>query len=223
MFVHFESDLNTQLRPLSQLQCAYHVPYLRKLILEAQDEVVEFEVEVEEEVDEEEEMRDDDEGGECGSDDSSAIGENCAAESPASDDVEQPDLIEAPRKRTRTRKETRRETVPISQALRALQQTFGSLSRSTGTTTVLCRALGINPYLQQDGQEFWKLFIPELDFPKMAELYSGHFVDYLREVVVDDEDCAGEEKKSDDDASAPRERIKNEPFLDLSIPVAEGG
>jgi len=208
----------------SQLQCAYHVPYLRKLILEAEDEVVEVEVEVEEEVDEEEERRDDDEGGECGSGDASAIGENCAAERPASCDEEQPDATDAPRKRTRIRKETRRETVPISQALRALQQSFGSLSRSTaGTTAVLCRALGINPYLQQDGQEFWKLFIPELDFPKMAELYSGHFVDYLREVVDDDEDCAGEEKKSDEDATAPRERIKNEPFLDLSIPVAEGG
>jgi len=206
---------------------------LRKLILEAEDELVEVEVEIEEEVDEEEEIdeegerRDDDEGGEegeCGSEDASAIGENCATERPASDDEERPDAAVTPRKRTRMRKETRRETVPISQALRALQHTFDSLSRpTTGTTNVLCRALGINPYLQQDGQEFWKLFVPELDFPKMAELYSGHFVDYLREVVDDDDECAGEEKKSDDDANAPRERIKNEPFLDLSIPVAEGG
>ena len=138
------------------------------------------------------------------------------------------------------------EIVPISHALQALKVVFNSLTHpsggGSGSTTVLCRTLGINPYLQQDGQEFWKLFIPELDYNKLAKLYSGYFEDYVREIVPDEEnksgstmdeedDFYGEEKKEEDeDKSAAvedgdnkaRERVRTEPFLDLSIPVAEG-
>ena len=141
--------------------------------------------------------------------------------------------------------------MPISHALRALKVTFNSLHdnpSSSGSTSILCRTLGINPYLQQDGQEFWKLFIPEIDYTKLASLYSGYYEDYVREIVneretiIDDDeedlvasDDYGEEKKDDDEDfelasratrhasdTKARERRRIKPFLDLSIPVAEG-
>ena len=68
-----------------------------------------------------------------------------------------------------------------------------------GTTQILCRSLGINPYIQQDGQEFWKLFVPELDYTQLSELYTGYYDDYIREIV--DENGGGweEEKKEEED------------------------
>lgn len=142
-------------------------------------------------------------------------------------------------KKTVIRKETREEVSKISYALQALKVTFHSLTHSaggkSGSTNILCRTLGINPYLQQDGQEFWKLFVPELDCEELTELYSGYFEDYVREIVpgadggdgMDGSDCEGEEKKEDEDgggsaSTEARERVRTEPFLDLSIPVAEG-
>ena len=111
-------------------------------------------------------------------------------------------------------------------ALRALQQTFKSLmpGQTAGSTHSLCRSLGINPYIQQDGQEFWKLFVPELDYSKFTELYTGYYDDYIREVIVKSESFISEEKKNDKDVMMkPRERVRTDPFLYLSIPVTEGG
>jgi len=227
----------------AQLQAAYHVPYLRQLVLDADDEVVDIEVEVEEEVDEEEECREGDEGDDVpevsvsDNADGTTNDEDGAIDARINDSEMEIDTIpddaqeetndasyEPPQKRTRIRREIRHKTIPISSALRALQHTFSTLSRqSSGTTNVLCRALGINPYLQQDGQEFWKLFVPEVDYDGLAELYSGHFDDYIREKIVNDEHFEEEKKEEDVSAVKPRERVRKEPFLDLSIPVAEGG
>jgi ubiquitin carboxyl-terminal hydrolase 7 len=127
--------------------------------------------------------------------------------------------------------ELRTETRPISNALRALQHTFVSLtprngqSASSGTTQALCRSLGINPFIQQDGQEFWKLFVPELNYDKMTQLYSGYFDDYVREILPEsdnDSNCEEKKDKEGDHVGKPRERVRTEQFLDLSIPVAEG-
>ena len=67
----------------------------------------------------------------------------------------------------------------------------------------------------------------------MASLYSGYFEDYVREIipgesdVEGEDDFAGEEKEEDIELESAevdqtRERVRTEPFLDLSIPVAEG-
>ena len=204
----------------SQLQCAYHVPYLRQVVLSARDEMVEVEVEVEYEV--EEEKKDDgtaiEEGDVTNCDDinDSEAPDNDSSEQTIGNDSEDC-LSPTSNKKTVRRKEMRQEVQPISIALRSLQHTFGTLggSSTSGSTNILCRALGINPYIQQDGQEFWKLFIPEVDYSKLTDLYSGYFDDYVREVtpVAENDNNTG---------TNPRERIRTEPFLDLSIPVAEG-
>lgn len=242
----------------AQLQCAYHVPYLRKLVLVADDKVireeVEVEVEVEIEVDDNVEVDTADDNHQAtndtqvSNDDHNSerdLGSELPADEVVNDDADKPTTLR--KTKTVVRKETKESIVPISHALRALKATFNSLHNnpfSSGSTSILCRTLGINPYLQQDGQEFWKLFIPEIDYNKLARLYSGYYEDYVREIVpesetrIDDEmvvasDDYGEEKKDDGEFESmsfargakndkARERKRIEPFLDLSIPVAEG-
>jgi len=212
----------------AQLQCAYHVPYLRQLVLSAQDEVVDVEVEVEVEVGEEkkDEYADNEVG--TNSDDVNYV-DNDDETTPVQDSAEEAvgnESEEQPHTKTKTlrRTEVKKEVRPISIALRSLQHTFSTLdgSSTSGTTNILCRALGINPYVQQDGQEFWKLFIPEVDYDKLSQLYSGYFEDYVREIVPGTTAEDGGEVTADTQSNIPRERVRTEPFLDLSIPVAEG-
>lgn len=208
----------------AQLQCAYHVPRVRELVLRAKDRVVEIEVEVEE----------DDAKIEDDIDQSNTFDEQQAADEFDHLPDESETLIDAIDEESTTalpakNKIIKQEQHPISPALSALQHTFQSLSPTTsssGTTQILCRSLGINPYIQQDGQEFWKLFVPELDYTQLSQLYTGYYDDYIREIV--DENGGGweEEKKEDmpmrENNFEPRERIRTDPFLDLSIPVTEG-
>jgi ubiquitin carboxyl-terminal hydrolase 7 len=65
-----------------------------------------------------------------------------------------------------------------------------------------CAALGIPVLEQQDSQEFWKLLLPALGLPSLADLYQGAYEGYLRAL-----DGSG------------RERRREEPFLDLSLEV----
>ncbi len=234
----------------AQLQCAYHVPYLRKLVLDAEDEVIREEVEVEGEVydDEQADIAHENHHPPIDkhiNDDGNMSTLENISELP-SDEImynyaDNPILPKS--------KAIKEKIVPISHALRALKVSFNSLhdnnpSSSSGSTSILCRTLGINPYLQQDGQEFWKLFIPEIDYSKLARLYSGYYEDYVREIVTESEativdaefvasDDYGEEKKDDMDFEymsiarkgkndKARERKRIEPFLDISIPVTEG-
>ena len=214
----------------AQLQCAYHVPYLRQLVLAAKDEVVEVEVEVEVEI--EDEKKDDSVDADTKvdgviTDDDDTINDidiDVEEKSSAQDPTDQTMIDNSeeqptPKAKTIRRTEMKQEVHPISVALRSLQHTFSTLGRgaSSGTTNILCRALGINPYVQQDGQEFWKLFIPEVDYDKLSQLYSGYFEDYVREILPETTEEDGEEVNI-----SPRERVRTEPFLDLSIPVAEG-
>ncbi|KAL3774091.1 hypothetical protein ACHAWO_008487 [Cyclotella atomus] len=195
----------------AQLQCAYHVPLLREMVLGARDEVADVEVEVD--------------------DEEVAAGKQSPDDSACLDEIEQTTNSVDEESTTSQPKKTiiKQEVRPISPALRALQQTFRSLDpnsgHSSGSTQVLCRSLGINPYIQQDGQEFWKLFVPEVDYDKLTELYTGYYDDYIREIVEEHNHC-WEEKKDDDNLMVeqvtPRERVRTDPFLDLSIPVTEG-
>jgi ubiquitin carboxyl-terminal hydrolase 7 len=76
-----------------------------------------------------------------------------------------------------------------------------SLTASISTAT-LCRALGINPYEQQDSGEFWKLLLPEIQYPQLERLYRGHYESYI--VALD---------------GSGRERKRKETFLDLSLDI----
>ncbi len=71
------------------------------------------------------------------------------------------------------------------------------------STSLLCRNLGINVYEQQDSQEFWKLLLPEIDYPDLSELYRGKYESYIAAL-----DGSG------------REKSRTEMFLDLSLDVA---
>jgi ubiquitin carboxyl-terminal hydrolase 7 len=218
------------------------VPFLRDLVLNAEDETVEVEVEVDDET--ENDVVDHQSVGDCGCDgqndinpesiDPSENKNSASTKATGSVDDENESAAEATKLTKKTVIQT--EHRPISQALRALQQTFRSLTpssgQSVGSTQALCRSLGINPYIQQDGQEFWKLFIPEVNYSKLTQLYTGYYDDYIRELIpqISIENEFWEEKKDDDDLVVrmedeefkPRERVRTDPFLDLSIPVTEG-
>jgi hypothetical protein len=214
----------------AQLQCAYHVPLLRELVLSARDEVIEVEVEVEEDAEVDGQQQD---TYDCDVDGENKFYDGFGNSTYNSEEVTSAVLPEGESTTTEPAKKTiiKQEHRPISPALRALQQTFNSLNpnsnQSSGSTQVLCRSLGINPYIQQDGQEFWKLFVPEVDYAKITELYTGYYDDYIREIVPENHNESWEEKKDDDDMMRveefqPRERVRTDPFLDLSIPVTEG-
>jgi len=107
-------------------------------------------------------------------------------------------------------------------ALIGLQKVFASMKQASTTrhpqkkitaqppqqntaavsTQPLTTPLGINPYEQQDSQEFFKLLLPELSHPPLTDLYQGHYSSYI--VALD---------------GSNRERIRTETFLDLSLDV----
>lgn len=100
-------------------------------------------------------------------------------------------------------------------ALRSLQAVFSSMEAASSSeekkiyktraasTLPLCRNLGINVYEQQDSQEFWKLLLPELEFPSLVDLYQGAYEGYIAAL-----DGSG------------RERKRQEIFLDLSLDIS---
>lgn len=233
----------------AQLQCAYHIPFLRQLVLDARDEVREVEVEVD---------IDDENKGELSQKERPGINmavdnnipemENdlVSSKGDVSNDYAGLLLPVGAKMKTLVRKVVKKEVVPLSQALRALKVTFESLGNcvsSSGSTNFLCRTLGIDPNVQQDGQEFWKLFIPEIKYDRLAKLYSGQYDDYVREILpesrmsMDEElDMGAEEyfeeekkeevmfvsSKTEVENLKAQERVSSVMFSDLSIPVAEG-
>lgn len=94
-----------------------------------------------------------------------------------------------------------------SMAQQALQRVFSDMLQKkaspSSSVSILCRVMGINPYEQQDSQEFWKLFLPTLQNEKLVNLYQGYYEDYIIA-----QDGSGREKR--------REEI----FLDLSLEVS---
>lgn len=47
------------------------------------------------------------------------------------------------------------------------------------STFPLCRTLNIDVSIQQDSQEFWKLLLPELNSVQLSDLYQGSYEDYI--------------------------------------------
>ena len=99
-----------------------------------------------------------------------------------------------------------------SPGLLALKQVFGDMIQASTQQTgpisprVLALSLGIPIMEQQDSQEFWKLLLPALQVPALTKLYQGQFEDYI--VALD---------------GSQRERRRQEAFLDLSLDVAIDG
>ena len=67
-----------------------------------------------------------------------------------------------------------------------------------------CMRLGIQPMVQQDSQEFWKLLLPALEQESLSDLYKGSFEGYITAL-----DGSG------------RERRREELFLDLSLDIGK--
>jgi Ubiquitin carboxyl-terminal hydrolase len=70
---------------------------------------------------------------------------------------------------------------------------------------ILCQSLRIPVMEQQDAQEFWKLLLSAMRLPALTDLYQGAFEDYI--VALD---------------GSHRERRREEHFLDLSLDVSSG-
>jgi ubiquitin carboxyl-terminal hydrolase 7 len=152
----------------SQLQCQYHIPLVRDLII------------------------------------TPVLNEECHKESDSEKDDDNSSV---------NSKEQSSPPKP-SYGLLALQHLFSSMKvaslegsgdpslTSSVSTATLCRALGINPYEQQDSGEFWKLLLPEIQYPRLESLFRGHYESYI--AALD---------------SSGRERKRKETFLDLSLDI----
>jgi len=188
----------------AQLQCAYHVPLVRELILNgpppkpAPPKPAPVSP------------------ANPQTDEDDAITE---AEDVAKDDNEEKTEITEEEEEEEDKIEPIPKEEPASIGLLSLRHVFslmksGSYSLSSSalgvkglpaSTFILCRNLGISVLEQQDSQEFWKLLLPELKLPILADIYSGSYEDYI----------------SAQDGSG-RERRREETFLDISLEVSSG-
>ena len=154
----------------AQLQCAFHIPLIRDLVLSGGEAPV-------------------------------PLDDSDKEHSPF-DSLTHEDEAEDATSTTLERK------VPISPGLLALKQVFREMLDASNTQSGpvsprnLALSLGIPVWQQQDSQEFWKLFLPALQLPALANLYQGSFEDYIS--ALD---------------GSQRERRRQEEFLDLSLDV----
>jgi len=206
----------------AQLQCAYHVPKVRELILtgppplppppspspvppanpqSGEDDAVT-----------EASDNDNDEENEENKESSESVKEESETEE---SEQQQQEEVE------QEQEEEKQPTQPTpSIGLLSLRHVFslmksGSIPSSStsigvakglpASTFILCRNLGISVMEQQDSQEFWKLLLPELKMPLLADVYQGSYEDYI---VAQD--------------GSGREKRREETFLDVSLEVSSG-
>lgn len=188
----------------SQLQCAFHIPAVRNLVLaepeiqadEDEDPAMEGEPPTEDNDDEEEGESTAQDGSDSADDESQ---EPVAPEESAEDVL--PTKAEPPKPE------------PDSEALIALRELFNSMILASENSHVMqpvlprqfCLRLGIPVMVQQDSQEFWKLLLPAINREKLSDLYKGSFEDYITAL-----DGSGREKR------------REELFLDLSVDIPPG-
>lgn len=149
----------------SQLQCAYHIPRVRDLVLHGPPEIV----------------VDENDGGSATAATASEAEQENLAETHAGENGEPVD------ESAKHHQQEHREDSLALQALRLLFQDMNEAAQdeaAAGVTAVaepkvLCRTLGIPVMEQQDSQEFWKLLIPALQLPCLTDLYQGAFEDYI--------------------------------------------
>jgi len=153
----------------AQLQCAYHIPLVKRLVLEGSSSpsiVV-----------------DDD-------DVTVSTVETCS-----SSDVDDEEAEEATSStRTGGIQQQKQASKDESIALLSLRQVFDRMHRSADRAVApLCTNLGIPVWEQQDTQEFWKLLLPAVGLPELTALYAGTYQDYI--VALDG---SGRERRRDE-------------------------
>ena len=90
----------------------------------------------------------------------------------------------------------------LKELFEGMVQTVEENSFSVYKPFSFCKRLGIEPMIQQDSQEFWKLLLPAVESEKLSDLYKGVYEDYISAL-----DGSGRERRRDD------------VFLDLSLDV----
>jgi len=133
----------------AQLQCAFHIPLLRKLALE---EVLPIPLGDEEE----------------------AKGDVSPEEENDDDmlDGNEEQNTEPPPQKESSAKVALREV--FSEMIYASSNDLPAIAPRN-----FCFRLGIPPMVQQDSQEFWKLLLPVLEQGSISSLYKGYFESYI--------------------------------------------
>jgi Ubiquitin carboxyl-terminal hydrolase len=177
----------------SQIQCAYHIPLVRKLVLRGEED-------------------DDDDcwtlSTKSSSSSASIVAEEKDGDNESFSSSEPPVIIGMEETATAKHLKIRKEEDSV--ALLALRRLFQDMDYSIDSNTVaaprmLCSELGIPVLEQQDSQEFWKLFLPALQLPALSNLYAGTYQNYIRAL------------------EGGRERRRDERFLDISLDVTPTG
>lgn len=176
----------------SQLQCAFHIPRVRSLIENPPAPPVV--------VVEDEEKDDDEEDGNASVVEFTDSDVDADGVEKKEDDAQ----LEAEEKEQVPEK-LQPVSEPESIATQALRRVFRDMKLTSDAVAprILCQALGIPVFEQQDSQEFWKLLLPALKVPVLVDLYQGCFEDFI---TAND--------------GSNRERRREEPFLDLSLDVS---
>jgi len=175
----------------AQLQCAFHIPAVRRLATQPAKAALTID-----------ESNDE---GEEESADANAVAEEqeCNAE----------DLPQQQEQEQEQEQSTERTTIKQIPAESVAATVFRELIEEMQNAAIangapiqprsFSQKLGIPVMVQQDAQEFWKLLLPAVDNEDLTDLYKGCFEDYITAL-----DGSG------------RERRRQEVFLDLSLDVA---
>ena len=180
----------------AQLECAFHIPAVRSIVLSPSREPIRNE--------------NDDDNDESG--DNNETGENdtgLGSDIDGSSDErrEEGDAVSPPATPAALAlKELFEGMVAASSKSAAAEATLGTsfgMTKIVYTPRPFVMKLGIPPMVQQDSQEFWKLLLPAIGSEQLTDLYKGIHEDYI--VALDG---SGHERRTD------------ELFLDLSVDVA---
>jgi len=136
----------------AQLQCAYHIPLVKRLVLEGERE----------------------------EDDDETVATAVESFSSFSTEEEEADteIITQQTKRVKQPKEESIALLSLRQVFQEMEDRT-TTNRAAASPRVLCQNLGIPVWEQQDSQEFWKLLLPALQLKALRDLYAGSYEDYL--------------------------------------------
>lgn len=133
----------------AQLQCAFHIPLLRKLALE---------------------------NARLGNPSDKDVDPDDQP-SPDDSDYDMFNADEDEKAAPHTRKESVAKIALREVFLGMIEASVNDLSAFAPRN--FCMSLGIPPMIQQDSQEFWKLLLPALEQGSILDLYKGYFESYI--------------------------------------------
>jgi hypothetical protein len=145
----------------SQIQCAFHIPHIRSLVLNHNHNPL-AEEEQSDETDEESETEAQSESNESG--DESEDDDDGSSLSPGFVGLRSVFSQMVQSATAASKNDSQQPAIGL---------------KSPVSTALFCRSLGINSMEQQDAQEFWKLLLPHLKCEPLMDLYHGVYEDYI--------------------------------------------